>query len=128
MKKFVKISLALIISVFMVSCASRAERSINELEKIVEKVGENYMSYTESDWEDVFEELDELTDRYSDVRYTQTQWKKIQKLNSKLSEYCVEQVVTNFGSLLGGAIKGFVNGFQNIVDEFETVVDEIEME
>lgn len=128
MKKFVKISLALIISVFMVSCASRAERSINELEKIVEKVGENYMSYTESDWEDVFEELDELTDRYSDVRYTQTQWKKIQKLNSKLSEYCVEQVVTNFGSLLGGAIKGFVNGFQNIVDELENAVDEIEIE
>ena len=126
MKKFAKISLALIISVFMVSCASRAERSINELEKIVEKVGENYMSYTESDWEDVFEELDELTDRYSDVRYTQTQWKKIQKLNSKLSEYCVEQVVTNFGSLLGGAVKGFVDGFQNVVDELENVTDEIE--
>ena len=126
MKKFAKISLVLIISCCMVSCANRAERAINELEDIIERVEENYMVYTEKDWEDVFDEVDELTEKYSDVRYTQAQWKKIQKLNSKLSEYCVEQMVTDFGSLLGGAMKGLVNGLQNFVDGLEEALDEIE--
>ena len=126
MKKFAKISLVLIISCCMVSCANRAERAINELEDIIDRVEENYMVYTEKDWEDVFDEVDELTEKYSDVRYTQAQWKKIQKLNSKLSEYCVEQMVTDFGSLLGGAMKGLVNGLQNFVDGLEEALDEIE--
>ena len=126
MKKFAKISLALIISCCMVSCANRAERAINELEDIIERVEENYMVYTEKDWEEVFEEVDELTEKYADVKYTQTQWKKIQRLNSKLSEYCVEQMVTDFGCLLGGAMKGVVNGLQNFVDGLEETLDEIE--
>ncbi len=128
MKKFAEISLILVISCFMLSCANRAERAINELESIVERVEENYMTYTEKDWEDLFEEVDELTEKYSDVRYTQAQWKKIQKLNSKLSGYCVEQVVTSFGTLFSGAMEGFVNGMQNFVDELEDMVDEIEIE
>ena len=128
MKKFTTISLALIISCCMVSCANRAERAINELESIVERVEENYMVYTEKDWEDLFEEVDELTEKYSDVKYTQAQWKKIQKLNSKLSEHCVEQAVANFGSFFSGAMEGLVDGLQIFVDGLEKVVDEIEME
>lgn len=128
MKKFTTISLALIISCCMVSCANRAERAINELEDIVERVEENYMFYTENDWEDVFEEVEELSDKYSDVRYTQAQWKKIQKLNSKLSKYCVEQVVIDFGSLFCGAMEGLVNGLQNLADGLEEMVDGMEFE
>lgn len=128
MKKFTTISLALIISCCMVSCANRAERAINELEDIVERVEENYMFYTEKDWEDLFEEVDELTEKYSDVRYTQAQWKKIQKLNSKLSKYCVEQVVNDFGSLFCGAMEGLVNGLQNLADGLEEMVDGMEFE
>lgn len=128
MKTFAKISLSLIISCFMLSCANRAERAINELEGIVERVEENHKSYTEKDWEEVFDELDELAEKYSDVRYTQAQWKKIQRLNSRLSEYCVEQVMTNFGTLFCGAMEGLVDGLQNFVDELEDVVDEIELE
>ena len=126
MKNCIKICLAFTIALFAVSCVNDAEKSINELEKLVEKVEKNYKTYTEDDWENVFEDLDELTEKYVDVRYSEKQMQKIQNLNSKMAEYCIENLVTDYGKIFGGAMKGFVNGLQNVVDEFEDVLDEID--
>lgn len=126
MKNCIKICLAFTIALFAVSCVNDAEKSINELEKLVEKVEKNYKTYTEDDWENVFEDLDELTEKYVDVRYSEKQMQKIQNLNSKMAEYCIENLVTDYGKIFSGAMKGFVNGLQNVVDEFEDLLDEID--
>lgn len=126
MKRNAVICFALLLSLFVMSCTNDAEKSIKKMERIVERVEGNYKTYTVEDWENVFEEIGEVTEEFADVDFSEKQLEKITRLNAKVSELCTEQVISNFGTVFSGVMKGLVNGFKNVIEELEEAVDELE--
>ena len=126
MKRNAVICFALLLSLFVMSCTNDAEKSIEKMERIVERVEGNYKTYTVEDWENVFEEIGEVTEEFADVDFSEKQLEKITRLNAKVSERCTEQLISNFGTVFSGVMKGMVNGFKNVFEELEEAVDELE--
>ena len=113
MKK-IFISLALLISFFMVSCETPAEKSINELEAIVEMVEADCEYYTYEDYEALAEELEEFKENYADVEYTPEEQQRLEELNQKLATIISETMKGTVNS----AIDDFMGGFMNIANFF----------
>ena len=131
MKKIV-FCLAMVVSMFAVSCSTPAEKSIKELEAIVVKVETGCVD-TEKEFEEVLQSIELLTEKYKDVEYTAGQQSEIEDLNMRLSAALTEQFTEYLGSAfsgmmkgLMGGMKGFVNGMHDFVDEMQYLIDDIE--
>ena len=131
MKKIV-FCLAMVVSMFAVSCSTPAEKSIKELEAIVVQTEAGGI-YTESEFEEILLNVDLLQEKYKDVEYTPEQQREIEALNMRLSAALTEQFGRYLGSAfsgmmkgLMGGMKGFVNGMHDFVDEMQYLIDDIE--
>ena len=131
MKKIV-FCLAMLVSMFAVSCSTPAEKSIKELEEIV-VAAESGEIDTEREFEEVLQRVELLNEKYKDVEYTPEQEDEIYALNLRLSAALTEQFAGYLGSAfsglmkgLMGGMKGLVNGMHDFVDEMQYLIDDIE--
>lgn len=131
MKKIV-FCLAMLVSMFAVSCSTSAEKSIKELEEIV-VAAESGEIDTEREFEEVLQRVELLNEKYKDVEYTPEQEDEIYALNLRLSAALTEQFTgflgRSFSGMMNGMVggmKGFVNGMQELVDDVQELADEIE--
>ena len=114
----------LMFSFLVVACTTPAEKSIKELEEIVVRVKADNRFYTEKDYEAIFAELEALTEKYADVRYTVEQQQRIEELNAELSSLLTEKFMEQVGGVFGGFMKGFANAFSGaLIDGMAGVVD-----
>ena len=130
MKKIV-FCLVMLVSIFVVSCSTPAEKSIKELEEIV-VAAEACEIDTEKDFEEVLQSVELLNEKYKDVEYTPEQQREIETLNMRLSAALTEQFTGYMGRAFSGmmkglvsGMKGFVNGMQEVVDEVQELVDDL---
>ena len=100
MKKIV-FCLSMLVSIFVVSCSTPAEKSIKELEAIVVAAEAGRID-TEREFEEVLQSVELLNEKYKDVEYTPEQQRQIEVLNMRLSAALTEQ----FTSMLGSAFSG----------------------
>lgn len=124
MKKIV-FCLAMVVSMFAVSCSTPAEKSIKELEKIVLEVESGKVD-TEREFEEVLQSVELLTEKYKDVEYTPEQLNEIGELNMRLSAALTEQFAEYLGSAFSGLMKGMVSGMKGFVTGMQEVVDEVQ--
>ncbi len=124
MKKVV-FCLAMVVSMFAVSCSTPAEKSIKELEAIVVKVETGCVD-TEKEFEEVLQSIELLTEKYKDVEYTAGQQSEIEDLNMRLSAALTEQFAEYLGSAFSGLMKGMVSGMKGFVTGMQEVVDEVQ--
>ena len=124
MKKSV-FCLAMVVSMFVVSCSTPAEKSIKELEAIVVKVETGCVD-TEKEFEEVLQSIELLTEKYKDVEYTAGQQSEIEDLNMRLSAALTEQFAEYLGSAFSGLMKGMVSGMKGFVTGMQEVVDEVQ--
>lgn len=124
MKKIV-FCLAMVVSMFAVSCSTPAEKSIKELEAIVVKVETGCVD-TEKEFEEVLQSIELLTEKYKDVEYTAGQQSEIEDLNMRLSAALTEQFAEYLGSAFSGMMKGMVSGMKGFVTGMQEVVDEVQ--
>ena len=131
MKKIV-FCLAMLVSMFAVSCSTPAEKSIKELEAIVVKVETGCVD-TEKEFEEVLQRVELLNEKYKDVEYTPEQEDEIYALNLRLSAALTEQFTGFWGRAFSGmmngmvgGMKGFVNGMHDFVDGMQELVDEVQ--
>ena len=130
MKKIV-FCLVMLVSIFVVSCSTPAEKSIKELEEIV-VAAETCEIDTEKDFEEVLQSIELLNEKYKDVEYTPEQQREIETLNMRLSAALTEQFTGYMGRAFSGmmkglvsGMKGFVNGMQEVVDDVQELVDDL---
>ena len=130
MKKIV-FCLVMLVSIFVVSCSTPAEKSIKELEEIV-VAAEACEIDTEKDFEEVLQSVELLNEKYKDVEYTPEQQREIETLNMRLSAALTEQFTGYMGRAFSGmmkglvsGMKGFVNGMQEVVDDVQELVDDL---
>lgn len=130
MKKIV-FCLVILVSIFVVSCSTPAEKSIKELEEIV-VAAEACEIDTEKDFEEVLQSVELLNEKYKDVEYTPEQQREIETLNMRLSAALTEQFTgymeRAFSGMMKGLVsgmKGFVNGMQEVVDDVQELVDDL---
>ena len=130
MKKIV-FCLVILVSIFVVSCSTPAEKSIKELEEIV-VAAEACEIDTEKDFEEVLQSVELLNEKYKDVEYTPEQQREIETLNMRLSAALTEQFTGYMGRAFTGmmkglvsGMKGFVNGMQEVVDDVQELVDDL---
>ena len=131
MKKIV-FCLAMLVSMFAVSCSTPAEKSIKELEEIV-VAAESGEIDTEREFEEVLQRVELLNEKYKDVEYTPEQEDEIYALNLRLSAALTEQFTGFLGRAFSGmmngmvgGMKGFVNGMHDFVDGMQELVDEVQ--
>ena len=124
MKKSV-FCLAMVVSMFAVSCSTPAEKSIKELEAIVVQTEAGGI-YTESEFEEILLNVDLLQEKYKDVEYTPEQQREIEALNMRLTAALTEQFAEYLGSAFSGLMKGMVSGMKGFVTGMQEVVDEVQ--
>ena len=131
MKKIV-FCLAMLVSMFAVSCSTPAEKSIKELEEIV-VAAESGEIDTEREFEEVLQRVELLNEKYKDVEYTPEQEDEIYALNLRLSAALTEQFTGFLGRAFSGmmngmvgGMKGFVNGMHDFIDGMQELVDEVQ--
>ena len=131
MKKIV-FCLAMLVSMFAVSCSTPAEKSIKELEEIV-VAAESGEIDTEREFEEVLQRVELLNEKYKDVEYTPEQEDEIYALNLRLSAALTEQFTGFLGRAFSGmmngmvgGMKGFVNGMHDFVDGMQELVDDVQ--
>ena len=131
MKKIV-FCLAMMVSMFVVSCSTPAEKSIKELEAIVVAAEAGEID-TEREFEEVLLSVELLNEKYKDVEYTAEQQREIEALNMRLSAALTEQFTGYLGRAFSGmmsgmmsGMKGFVNGMRGFVDGMQELVDDVQ--
>ena len=123
MKKIV-FCLSMLVSIFVVSCSTPAEKSIKELEAIVVAAEAGRID-TEREFEEVLQSVELLNEKYKDVEYTPEQQRQIEVLNMRLSAALTEQFTSMLGSAFSGLMKGFVGGMKGLVNGMHDFVDEM---
>lgn len=131
MKKVV-VCLLMLLSIFVVSCSTPAEKSIKEFEKIVVEAESGSVD-TEKEFELLVQKLDTWEEKYKNVEYTARQQKEIEELGMRLvtafSEHFVGLMGGAFSGLMNGVsglMKGFVGGMRGFVDGMHELVDEMQ--
>ena len=117
--------LAMLVSMFAVSCSTSAEKSIKELEEIV-VAAESGEIDTEREFEEVLQRVELLNEKYKDVEYTPEQLNEIGELNMRLSAAMTEQFTRHLGRALSGFMNGMVSGMGGFVDGMQEVVDDVQ--
>lgn len=94
-----------------VSCQSKEEAAIAQMEKICEIVEDE--DFDSADWEKIQKEYDELVEKSKDCNFTDEQIKEMAKLQGRFASAAAKQAVGSFGDMIKGAMnagKGFVEG------------------
>ena len=121
MKKIV-FCLAMLVSMFAVSCSTPAEKSIKEYEAIVVTVESGSID-TELEYEAFVRDVDLWNEKYSDIEYTPEQQNEIDGLNMRLTSALTEQFVGLMGGAFSGLMQGLVGGMNGLVDGMKYFVD-----
>ena len=121
MKKIV-FCLAMLVSMFAVSCSTPAEKSIKEYEAIVVTVESGSID-TELEYEAFVRDVDLWNEKYADIEYTPEQQNEIDGLNMRLTSALTEQFVGLMGGAFSGLMQGLVGGMNGLVDGMKYFVD-----
>lgn len=121
MKKIV-FCLAMLVSMFAVSCSTPAEKSIKEYEAIVVAVESGSID-TEPEYEAFVRDVDLWNEKYAGVEYTPEQQNEIDGLNMRLTSALTEQFVGLMGGAFSGLMQGLVGGMNGLVDGMKYFVD-----
>ena len=121
MKKIV-FCLAMLVSMFAVSCSTPAEKSIKEYEAIVVAVESGSIN-TEPEYEAFVRDVDLWNEKYAGVEYTPEQQNEIDGLNMRLTSALTEQFVGLMGGAFSGLMQGLVGGMNGLVDGMKYFVD-----
>ena len=121
MKKIV-FCLAILVSMFAVSCSTPAEKSIKEYEAIVVAVESGSID-TEPEYEAFVRDVDLWNEKYAGVEYTPEQQNEIDGLNMRLTSALTEQFVGLMGGAFSGLMQGLVGGMNGLVDGMKYFVD-----
>ena len=119
MKKIITICLGLILMLGMNSCET-PRSAVRELESFLYELENNYLSYTEEDWEiaaDTYFAIEEKLDLYD---YTDEELKEIGRLKGRCIGMMAKRVTIDYKKKfddatkeIEGAIEGFLNVFSN---------------
>ena len=121
MKKIV-FCLAMLVSMFAVSCSTPAEKSIKEYEAIVVAVESGSID-TEPEYEAFVRDVELWNEKYAGVEYTPEQQNEIDGLNMRLTSALTEQFVGLMGGAFSGLMQGLVGGMNGLVDGMKYFVD-----
>lgn len=84
MKKIVYLFVGIFFCYLMVSCDSKQD-PINELNNLAEEIEANGNNYTEEDWNNISNEIEEIDSELEKYQYTDEEQKEIGRLKAKLS-------------------------------------------
>lgn len=108
------VALAIVISAStFVSCQSKEEAALSQMEKICEIVEAE--DFDSADWEKIQNEYNELADKIGECDFTDEQAKEIAKLQGRFAAAAAKQAVGSFGKMIKGSlnsIDGFVEGIE----------------
>lgn len=118
-KRWIKTSIAILLSVFQYSCGTPQASVINDLETLVNDVEENHAEYTVEDWERVTVSYSEIEEELLQYEYTDEELKEIGRLKGRyigyLTKYTVEELKQGVHDIMK-ELEGGIEGFMEVLE------------
>lgn len=133
MKK-VLFSVVLFLSLFLLASCNEysGSHSKDKLENLVERVEKNAESFSENDWEAVFNELDSIECELENCELSKEELHEIGRIKGKLVGYMaktafksLKENIETFSTLFSGGVSGFLESFD--VESLDIDLDECEL-
>lgn len=107
MKKIVCLFVCAVFCCLMISCNSKQD-PIKELNNIAEEIEANSNNYTEEDWNNISNEIEEINSELEKYQYTDEEQKEIGRLKAKISyeitiKYGTQKAKQLFNEAIGAA-------------------------
>lgn len=112
----------------LVACQSKEQRAVSRLESLAERVEQNGEKYDEGQWDEVFEQYEEIHEEMRGCDFTNEQLREIGRIDGRQTALLTKQYLRVCGEAMGEVVSGmgsFAEGFAEGLDE-EGVMDEIE--
>ena len=117
----------------MTSCQTKEEKVINKLNALAERVENKADSFTESQWENIYNEFESLQTQTKDCDFTAEQMKEVAKAEAELTAAIAKQKAKELGngindlinegkSALEGVLEGLNEGLSGSEDAAEDAV------
>jgi hypothetical protein len=104
MKKAIKVLALCLLVAFMTSCQTKEEKVINKLKALAERVESKADSFTESQWENIYNEFESLQTQTKDCDFTAEQLKEVAKAEAELTAAIAKQKAKELGNDINNAI------------------------
>ena len=120
MKKAIKVLALCLLVAFMTSCQTKEEKVINKLKALAERVESKADSFTESQWENIYNEFESLQTQTKDCDFTAEQLKEVAKAEAELTAAIAKQKAKEVGNDIKDAInegKEVLNGIFDGIKE-----------
>jgi len=132
-KKAIKVLTLCLLVAFLTSCQTKEEKVINKLNALAERVENKADSFTESQWENIYNEFESLQTQTKDCDFTAEQMKEVAKAEAELTAAIAKQKAKELGngindlinegkSTLEGVLEGLNEGLSGSEDAAEDAV------
>ena len=121
-------SAGILAAAMLVACQSKEQRAVSRLESLAERVEQNGEKYDEGQWDEVFEQYEEIHEEMRGCDFTNEQLREIGRIDGRQTALLTKQYLRVCGEAMGEVVSGmgsFAEGFAEGLDE-EGVMDEIE--
>jgi predicted ATP-binding protein involved in virulence len=120
MKKAIKVLTLCLLVAFLTSCQTKEEKVINKLNALAERVESKADSFTDSQWENIYNEFESLQAQTKDCDFTAEQLKEVAKAEAELTAAIAKQKAKEVGNDIKDAInegKEVLNGIFDGIKE-----------
>ena len=111
-KKAIKVLTLCLLVAFLTSCQTKEEKVINKLNALAERVENKADSFTESQWENIYNEFESLQTQTKDCDFTAEQMKEVAKAEAELTAAIAKQKAKELG-----------NGINDIINEGKSALE-----
>ena len=116
MKKAIKVLTLCLLVAFMTSCQTKEEKVINKMKALAERVESKADSFTESQWESIYNEFESLQTQTKDCDFTVEQLKEVAKAEAELTAAIAKQKAKELGTDINNAINEGKSALEGVFD------------
>ena len=119
----------------LVGCQSKEKRTVSRLESLADRVEQNGERYDEGQWEEVFEQYEEIHEEMRGCDFTNEQLREIGRIDGRLTAVLTRQYLRVYGQAMGEVVNGlgsfaeaFAEGLdcEGLSDDIESFGEEME--
>lgn len=126
MKKYFSLIVVITITILFTSCDSlKAKFQIRELKSLIEHVEKNGADFDRKDWNNAFDEYEQILDNMDNYTYTREQREEISKLKGEFYSVAMKNGFKSAGKMFENALNEAGSFFEGLVEGLEENQEEI---
>ena len=125
-KRLFIIAIVAIGTLSLISCQSKEEKVINKMKSMIEKVEKDGANWDQKQWQEAFNEIEEISKEGKDCNFTEEQMQEVYNLGGRLTGIMMQQgakaVSEQAGSYMeaaGSYLEGLEEGLDNMPEDID---------